>query len=122
MKYLYLGAAILAAILLFCVFSGSHLSQRFDQVTDPLERACEAYEQGRPDDARVLERQAADTWQRELSGLSAYLSHKDLDEITQAFSALQDAPQEDFLPECRKLLSMLYQVQGEDRPTLENLL
>ena len=122
MKYLYLGAAILATILLFCIFSGSHLSQRFDQVIDPLERACEAYAQGKPDEARALESQAASAWQRELSGLSAYLSHNDLDEITQAFSALQDAPQEDFLPECRKLLSMLYQVQSEDRPSLENLL
>ena len=122
MRYLLIGLLLLALLLSFCLWITADASSRFQEILLPLEQAETLAMQGSRDEAESLCRQAAALWQRHYPALAAVMNHKDLDEVTRSFSALQQAAPEEFLSSCSSLLALLRSFREADRLNFHNLL
>ena len=122
MKYLFVGLLLLALLLAFCLWSGSALARKLNLVIGPMQQAVSKAEQGQTAAARERVVAARRIWQQHSKTLAASLDHSALDAITLAFAALQDAPNQDLLPQCRTLLLLLQNLKESDSLTIQNLL
>lgn len=124
MKYLYLGAAILAVLLAVCILSTAVIGSHTRRIAETLEDALSAFDGGNLSEAAALADRAKNTWERSAKLLSAMLSHEELDEIDTAFSALDSYRRtqaaDEFRSRCAELALRLRHIAQMDIPFYYN--
>lgn len=124
MKYLYLGAAILAVLLAACILSGVLVSTATEGALDSLDLALEAFDRSGLAQAAPYAKAAKQDWQRHSRLLSALLGHEELDEIEALFTSLESytrtASADDFRSVCAELALRLRHITQMDVPFYYN--
>ena len=122
MRYLALGAALLAALFLFSCLSAAQTGKRLDAVLDPLAQALSDAQAGDAAAARAHAAEAAAAWRSALPHCERLLAHAETDQITVDFAALTREAPESFPAACAALLSRLRHLKDADVFCIENLL
>ena len=121
MKYLALGAALLAALLLFSVLSGSCTAKQLDAVLSPLSQALSAVQRDDGAAASRHVREASDAWRAALPYLELLQHHEEVDGISEGFARLSVAGEER-VALCAELIERLRHLQALDCLTIGNFL
>lgn len=126
MKRIWIGAALLAIILVAGLWTGKRMEQTHTQVARQLRLCAEAAQAGQWDRADALARDAKDRWDEEWDFAAALVDHTVLDEIDNAFEQLRV-----FLDDrdplwgavlCAELAQMVETIQEAHQVTWRNLL
>lgn len=126
MKYLYLGAGILALGLALCIVSTAALGRQTDRAAALLDQALEAADRGDFDAAEVRTRRAMDLWERHKGFFGMILRHDEADQVTSTFRALAEYAKnhcaEEFSPTCAQLLAQIRHLSEMEAPHYYNIL
>ena len=119
MKYLYLGLALLAMLILACCWSTQVVAARTEAVLLPLDCAA-GTGIGGPERVRCLEAAQA-AWRESLPLLGCLVSHSYTTEISEALAELSLQEGEKFQLSCLRLREKLLRLGQMDRLSLENI-
>lgn len=121
----YLGAGILALLLVLGIFNGHWLDQSNRQIVQRLIQAEEAAQEGNSDDALALAQQAKALWQSSWNRVAVVADHTAMDEIDGLFSQLVHYAREgaaSFCATCARVRELVKAVSDGHQFTWWNLL
>lgn len=120
MKYLYVGIAILAVILGFCLTTTFLLNRYTQQSANCLREADTLAGQGRFPEAAAKVVRARELWDGHRCLYGVILRHDEADEVTFSFHAIeryaQLADREDFEADCASLVARIDHVANMEKP------
>lgn len=126
MKYLYIGAAVLAAVLAGSLLCGAAVGRTLQAPLDALEQALAAADAGESEAATEHGASAKAAWERGEAFLCSILSHEELDAVKTAFAELESygvtRSEEEFRRCCAVLITQLEHIAAMDKPLLYNFL
>lgn len=122
MKYLWIGAAILAVLLVVCLCVNEKLAEATQAVEKELQSAESFAAAHDFDHAAEHAKKAADEWDTHLRFFASVLCHDETDEITAGLAELQVVEDAEFLQSVSTLLARLSHISEMDRPFLHNIL
>ncbi len=121
MKYLFLGLALLALLILACCWSTQTVAARTEGVLLPLGKALQADAAGMPQDRNAWIETAAGRWRDSLPLLACLVSHGYTAEISDGLTELQLLPDAEFRRSCLVLRERLIRLREMDLPTPGNI-
>lgn len=127
MKRLLCSVALLAALVAGCSIHVWHLSRETQALSDQLEQAGEAVQQGDWEKAYDLTQQAWEHWEDQMFYLHTTLHHEDIDGVSTAFQETlaileqREQPGEYAAANARILYQLELLVEAE-LPSLKNIL
>lgn len=126
MKYLYIGAAVLAVVLTGSILCGVLVDRTLQAPLDELERALAAADAGDLTAAVGHGASAKKAWARGEAFLCSFLSHEELDAAKTAFAELESygvtRSESEFRSRCAVLLAQLEHIAAMDKPLFYNFL
>lgn len=124
MKYFYTGAAVLAVLLAASLWCNLLISRSTERAVAALDDALVAFDAGDAETAAARAARAQAHWREKSNFLSAVLSHEELDEIENAFTALDSytktQSEDEFRRSCAELLFRLRHITQRDVPFYYN--
>lgn len=124
MKYFYTGLAVLAVLLAASLWCNTLIAGSTEHALAALDDALAAFDAGDAETAAADAALAQAYWQEKSKFLSAVLSHEELDEIENAFTALDSYTKtqsdEEFRRSCAELLFRLRHITQRDVPFYYN--
>ena len=124
MKYFYTGFAVLAVLLAASLACNALISRSTEHTLAALEEALAAFDAGDADAAAESAALAQTHWRKSSNFLSAVLSHEELDEIENAFVALDSytrtQSEDEFRRSCAELTFRLRHITQRDIPFYYN--
>lgn len=122
MKYLWIGIAILAVLLVVCISVNEMLTEATEAVQSELQIAAQYGAEKDFTLAAAHAKKAADEWDTHLRFFASVLCHDETDEITAGLAELQVVEDAEFLQTVSTLLARLSHIAEMDRPLLHNIL
>ena len=121
MKHLLLSGAILAAALLFGLWTASRVTEISLQTAELLQQA--QAQADKLEQARAWASKAADHWERNNTFLCVVLRHDRVDNVMQTLKKLAFCTEEDdFRTNCAGLLEELSHLAKSEQPLVWNIL
>ncbi len=121
----YLGAAVLALLLILGIFNGLWVDKANQQVAQCLIQAEDAARRGNSDSALALSQQAQELWKESWNRIAVVADHTAMDEIDGLFSQLEHYAREGtaiFGANCARVRELVSAVADDHRLTWWNLL
>ena len=126
MKHLYIGSAILLVLLACSIFSAWYISHSTQICIKQLHIAMDFLETDDFSIAKEYGLRAAQVWERRASSLSAFLSHNELEEVSNTFTALRSSAatqvRAEFRRCCDEMLLLLDHLSQSEIPKYYNFL
>ena len=126
MKFIFISIVCFLIMLLLCVYSASCVIKTGDETAQILEKAVQTENAG--DDEQTLEmiKKAGASWEQHQLFFGTVLRHDEIDDVTEEFARLESyastEDQDDFLSNCRALITRLKHVQEMEKLTLQNIM
>ncbi len=125
MKYLWLGLALLAAVLACSLWACATLDYHTTQTIEAVYEVRACAERGDYEGALLASRKAQERWQQTEGLLGVLLKHDEADNVKFEFAELTasaEALQEDeLLPHCDKLIAMLEHISEMEKAHYYNV-
>lgn len=123
MKRCYLGAGVLAALLILGIFSSRWMENRYGELENQMRLAAR---EERPEQLLFLAEEVRIRWERSRAVTSVLADHQNLERLEEAFSQIPAAAAEGNRGKCTQLCLEIAHVFGllaeEQRLKWENLL
>ena len=124
MKYFYTGLAVLAVLLAASLLCNTLIDKSTERALAALDDALAAFDAGDTEAAAAKAALAQEHWRKKSNFLSAILSHEELDEIENAFIALDSYTKtqsdEEFRRSCAELRFRLRHITQREIPFYYN--
>lgn len=126
MKYLITCLLLMIVLVVFCIFSASHVTQIMTETEVFLRDAINSYDNGHPEQAVQFIEKASKLWAEHKTTFGILLRHDEFDTIQTDFASLYSYAQsedlDDFRSICASVLSKLTHIQEMEWPHLCNIL
>jgi len=126
MRYLILPSLLLAALLVFSVFSALFITQTIDQTEAYLDQAVHHYHSRDPDKTTFCLMQTTEYWRSRQLFFGMVLKHEDVEqvsgELARLLSYADTDDSDDFLSNCAALQETLDHIREMEWPYLQNIL
>ena len=126
MKYLWIGAALLALCMVVCTVSTAVLDRDTAWAVCRLEDARQQADAGHLSSACTLVMEAQEFWQSRRGYWGVFLRHSETDEINAVFQQLAAYAQagcaEEFSPTCAGLIARIRHLADMEKPRYYNVL
>ena len=126
MKRLWIAAAILAAVGIFCAVIVIYQVKETDELTDSLLKAVDARHRGETDEAYRLAKDFADECKRDTDLFFLFINHTEMNNLRTSAAILPDLlvdnNEVDFYAEAHRCYHQLDSLRQIDLPTWGNIL